>query len=160
MAAKKKAPKRDTKPRSPVTVIELLSPSNKAAGEDRNDYLAKRRQILRGQTHLVEIDLGRGGQRPSPPDLPPCDYYALVSRYGDRPNLGYWPIGLRDPLPILPIPLDGDDPPARLDLKSVLDQTYDAAHYADYIYQETPDPRLSAADGAWARGLIPAVVAR
>ena len=146
---------RDRRNRRVVTVIELLSPSNKSPGEDRDDYLAKRRQILAGHTHLVEIDLRRGGTRPSPPDLPQCDYYALVSRYVDRPRVGFWPIGMRDLLPVLPIPLDDPDPPVSLDLKAVLDRAYDAADYAKYIYQETPEPPLSAEDDTWARARIP-----
>jgi hypothetical protein len=146
---------RDRRNRRVVTVLELLSPSNKRPGEDRDDFLAERRQALAGQTHWVEIDLRRGGERPEPPDLPACDYYALVSRYADRPRVGFWPIGLRDPLPVLPIPLDDPDPPVRLDLKAVLDETYDAADYGKYIYQETPEPPLSAADAAWARSFIP-----
>lgn len=79
---------RDRRNRRVITVIELLSPSNKTPGPDRNDYLRKRRELLRSPTHFVEIDLRRGaGERPYPPDLPPCDYYALVSRYEDRPHL-------------------------------------------------------------------------
>jgi hypothetical protein len=56
---------RDRRNRRVVTVIELLIPSNKSPGSDRDDYLAKRRQVLAGMTHLVEIDLRRGGSRPS-----------------------------------------------------------------------------------------------
>lgn len=145
---------RDRRNRRVITVLELLSPTNKAPGEDRDDYLAKRRQVLAGQTHLVEIDLRRGGQRPSPPELPPCAYYALVSRYEDRPRVGFWPIGLRDLLPTLPIPLAQTDPPVCLDLKAVLDRTYDLADYGKYIYEETPEPPLSAEDESWARGVI------
>jgi Protein of unknown function (DUF4058) len=145
---------RDRRNRRVVTVVELLSPSNKTRGPDHDDYLAKRRQVLAGQTHLVEIDLRRGGQRPSLPELPACDYYALVSHYEDRPSVGFWPVGLRDSLPVLPIPLALPDPPVRLDLKAVLDRAYDDADYGKYIYQETPDPPLSAADEAWARALI------
>ncbi len=146
---------RDRRNRRVITVIELVSPSNKK-GEDRSVYVAKRLQIMRSQTHFVEIDLCRGGQRPSLPELPQCDYYALVSQQNDRRRIGFWPIGLRDPLPVLPIPLDGDTPPARLDLKFVLDRTYDAARYANYIYQENPDPPLSPADEAWAKAIISA----
>jgi hypothetical protein len=146
---------RDRRNRRVVTVIELLSPSNKAPGEDREDYLAKRRQILAGQTHLVEIDLRRGGTRPGPPELPTCDYYALVSRYEDRPSVGFWPIGLREPLPILPIPLDVPDPAVSLDLKAVLDRAYDAVSYGKYIYQEMPEPPLLAEDERWARAILP-----
>jgi hypothetical protein len=45
-----------------VTVLEVLSPKNKQAGEGRNQYEAKRRKILESQTHLVEIDLLRQGR--------------------------------------------------------------------------------------------------
>lgn len=147
---------RDRRNRRVVTVIELLSPSNKGPREDREDYLAKRRQILAGNTHLVEIDLRRGGQRPDIPSLPPCDYYALVSQYEDRPKLGFWPIGLRDPLPVIPIPLSLPDPPVELDLKAVLDRAYDAADYGKYIYHDTPEPPLAEDDAAWAKGVIAA----
>ncbi len=146
---------RDRRNRRVITVIELVSPSNKK-GNDRDVYLSKRLQILRSQTHFVEIDLCRGGPRPSMPELPVCDYYALVGQNTNRRRIGFWPIGLRDPLPILPIPLDGDTPPARLDLKAVLDQTYDAARYGNYIYQEAPDPPLSVADEAWAKTILSA----
>ena len=45
-----------------VTVIELLSPSNKVAGaEGRKSFLAKRREITSSKAHWVEIDLLRQG---------------------------------------------------------------------------------------------------
>src|SRR6267142_1587081 len=125
---------RDRRNRRIVTAIELLSPSNKNPGSDRDDHLAKRRQVLASQTHFVEIDLRRGGSRPSLPELPPCAYYALVSRYEDRPRLGFWPIGLSDALPVIPIPLSPPDPDVLLDLKVVLDRAYDAPDYGKYIY--------------------------
>lgn len=142
---------RDRRHRRVITVIEVLSPSNKAPGGDRDDYLAKRRQVLAGQTHLVEIDLRRGGVRPDLPVLPSCDYYALVSRYEDRPRIDFWPIGLRESLPRIPIPLALPDPPVWLDIRSVLDRAY----YGKYIYDETPDPPLRADDEAWAREIVP-----
>src|SRR5262249_39460723 len=48
-----------------VTVIEVLSPTNKSAAPGRKEYLRKRRQIFKTATSLVEIDLLRGG-RPMP----------------------------------------------------------------------------------------------
>src|SRR5437870_2816223 len=46
-----------------VTVIEMLSPTNKAGGsEGRNRYLAKQTELLRSETHLIEIDFLRGGE--------------------------------------------------------------------------------------------------
>jgi hypothetical protein len=144
---------RDMRKRRLITVIELLSPSNKTSGDDRNAYLGKRAEVLAGPTHLVEIDLRRGGKRPSPPDLPTCDYYALVSRYENRPKVDFWPFGLRDPLPIIPVPLTMSDPSIPLDLKAILDITHDLYHYANHIYVETPEPPLSPEDETWARGI-------
>ena len=141
---------RDRQNRRIVTVVELLSPANKTPGADRDAYLGQRGEILAGQTHLVEIDLWRGGTRPHPPELPPCDYYALASRYEDRPRLGFWPIALRERLPVVRVPLAAPDSDARLDLQAVLDRAYDAAGFGAYIYSETPDPPLSADDAAWA----------
>ena len=45
-----------------VTVIEILSPTNKLPGEGRRQYEQKRMNLLATYTHLVEIDLLRAGQ--------------------------------------------------------------------------------------------------
>jgi hypothetical protein len=93
--------------------------------------------------------------RPSPPDLPPCDYYVLVSRHEQRPEVDFWPLGLRLPLPKIPIPLLNPDPDATLDLQAILHRAYDAAEYGKYIYNETPEPPLSSDDETWARAVVP-----
>lgn len=147
---------RDRRDRRVVTVIELLSPTNKRRGPDRDAYLSKRNGVLASQTHLVEIDVRRGGERPSLPSLPDCDYYVLVSRYEARPRTGFWPIELRDALPTISVPLSDPDPPIELDLQQLLHQTYDSADYGKTIYSETPDPPLSPADAQWARQFVPA----
>ena len=46
-----------------VTVIELLSPTNKSAGDGRTEYLVKRTNIFHTPASLVELDLLRGGLR-------------------------------------------------------------------------------------------------
>lgn len=45
-----------------VTVIEILSPTNKRFGKRRVAYEEKRREVLGSRTHLVEIDLLRSGK--------------------------------------------------------------------------------------------------
>ena len=72
---------RDRHSRALVTVIELLSPTKKERGPDRDQYITKRRCILASPAHLVEIDLLRGFERMPLKDLPPCDYVVMVSRY-------------------------------------------------------------------------------
>ena len=70
---------RDREGRDLVTVIELLSPSNKRAGDDRESYLKKRSELLRSPAHLVEIDLLRGWTPMPHEGRPECDYSVMVS---------------------------------------------------------------------------------
>ncbi|MEP7199988.1 MAG: DUF4058 family protein, partial [Chloroflexota bacterium] len=44
-----------------VTVIELLSHTNKQKGHEREQYLEKRESLLESDVHFVEIDLLRAG---------------------------------------------------------------------------------------------------
>jgi hypothetical protein len=145
---------RDRRSRELVTVVELLSPSNKRLGSDRDQYLAKREQILGSSAHLVEIDLLRGGKPMPVLDRPDCDYSVLVSRVNQRPDAGFWPIRMRSHLPEIPIPLRAPDADARLDLQAILHRLYDAAGYEDYIYGGDPDPPLAQEDLAWARTFV------
>jgi Protein of unknown function (DUF4058) len=137
-----------------VTVMELLSPSNKYVSPDREQYLAKARHIQRSWVHFVEIDLLRGGPRMPWLDMPACDYCVVVSRFERRPKAGFWPIRLRDRLPEIPIPLRRGDADARLDLQHVLHRIYDAAGYQYHIYSGPPEPPLSPADAAWAEPFL------
>jgi hypothetical protein len=146
----------DKRERRVVTVLELLSPANKTPGPDHDAYLGKRGSVLASRAHFVEIDLRRVGTRPQPPELPNCDYYALVSRYQDRPRIDIWPCSLRERLPVIPIPLTPPDPDVPLDLQELLNRVYDAAGYEKYIYAEMPRPPLTPADAQWAQQFVPA----
>lgn len=75
----------------------------------------------------------------------------LVSRVESRPSAEFWPFGLRDPIPTIPVPLGRDDPDAVLDLRAVLDRVYDESAYEDYLYLGELNLRLSVEDAAWAR---------
>jgi hypothetical protein len=146
---------RDRRSRELVTVVELLSPSNKQPGPDREQYLAKRWQLLRSNVHLVEIDLLRGGPRLPLEDLPDCDYCVMVSQVEQRPKVSLWPIRLRDRLPSIPIPVRAPHPSASLDLQEMLHRLYDVGGYEAYIYSGTPQPPLSPEDAAWAKQFLP-----
>jgi hypothetical protein len=146
---------RDRQTRELVTVIELLSPSNKRPGSDRDQYLAKRRALLSSHAHLVEIDLLRGGHPMPLAHRPPCAYSILVSRAEQRRAADFWPIALRQRLPEVPIPLRASDSDARVDLQDLLHRIYDAAGYEHFIYAGLPAPALSPEDADWARSLVP-----
>jgi len=145
---------RDRRNRDVVTIIELLNPSNKNPGPDREQYLGKRRQILLSNSHFVEIDLLRGGPRLPVDGLAPCDYYALVSRVESRPQVGVWPIQLREPLPAIPVPLRKPDESVSLDLQQLIHRVYDGAGYASHIYAGSPKPPLTPNDQEWAESIL------
>jgi hypothetical protein len=141
---------RDRRNRQLVTIVELLSPSNKAPGDDWEQYQTKRTEALKSLAHLVEIDLLRGG-RPMPErDRPKSSYGVMVSRVEERPTAGFWPIALRDRPPTIPVPLR-ENAYATLDLQAMLHRVYDHGTYAEEIYESDPVPALEAADLAWAR---------
>lgn len=139
-----------------VTVIELLSPTNKRPGQHRREYLEKRMDYLESRVHLVEIDLLRRWSRmPLEGMLPPCDYLAIVSVSYKRPACDVWPISLRQPLPVLPIPLLKPDPTVPLDLNKALQTVYQRGRYHSRIdYDQRPDPPLAKEDEKWAASLL------
>ena len=147
---------RDRRSRELLTIIELLSPSNKKSGADHEQYLAKRRELIRSPANLVEIDLLRGGRAMPAEPRPECDYSVLVSRAERRPNVDFWPIRLRERLPEIPIPLRNDVDDARIDLQETLHRAYDGPGYENFIYSGEPHPALSAEDATWARAFLPA----
>lgn len=140
-----------------VTIIEVLSPTNKIRGSrGRTSFMEKRRETMESDVHWVEIDLLRSGS-PSVtrPPLQPSDYRILVSRAGERNKARYWPVRLRQPLPTFGIPLRGNDPDVPLDLSKVLIATYDDAAYDLSIdYRKEPEPPLSKLDKTWAHQLL------
>jgi hypothetical protein len=137
-----------------VTVLELLSPGNKRPGSDgRAEYLAKRAKVLDSPTHLVEIDLLRGGERlPLVTPLPPGEYFVIVSRHERRPKAKIYGWPLRHSLPKIDVPLKLGDGDVLLELQAVLDTVYDRARYdrsLDYTAELLPPP--SDADAQWVR---------
>lgn len=104
--------------------------------------------------HYVELDLLRGNRRLPVEDLPPCSYCALVSRVEERPEVGLWPVTLRDPLPTISVPLRAPDADVSLDLLAVFARAFSAGGYDRYIYEGSPDPPLAEEDFAWAAELL------
>jgi uncharacterized protein DUF4058 len=96
------------------------------------------------------------GKRPWPEEnLPDSPYLAALIR-ARHIQAEVWPIGLRERLPILPVPLRQSDPDVPLDVQAALNTLYDEARYAltlDYD-QPPPEPPLSEADAAWAAECI------
>ena len=149
----------DRRNRAVVTAIEVLSPSNKSPSGDRAAYLAKRQRYQIGGTNLVEIDLLRDGPRLPIDGLPPCDYYAMACGAADWPAVRLWPVGIRDPLPVIAVPLSAADADVTLDLRAAMDRSYDA-QYERYIYNDDLSPPITPADAAWAAAVAVSVARR
>jgi hypothetical protein len=140
-----------------ITLIEVLSPSNKTPGSAGYDsYRSKRREILNSKTHLVEIDLLRKGRPPYPKaGLLLSEYQVHVCAQRRHREEFVWPIKLRERLPVIRIPLKHEDPDVPLDLQEVLTTAYDRAGY-DLIldYRRDPDPPLPSEHWQWAEELL------
>jgi hypothetical protein len=137
--------------RSLVTVIEVLSPTNK--GQGYAEYRNKRLGILEQRAHLVEIDLLLGGRRHQLRDpLPSGDVYAYVTREHRRPIVDVYAWSLRDVLPTIPVPLKTPDPDVGLDIAAVFATTYERGRYARSLRYDAPPPApLDADTVTWAR---------
>jgi hypothetical protein len=139
--------------REVVTVIEILSPSNKVSGaRGRDSYAEKRQQVMASASHFVEIDLLRAGHRFGPnEELGPHQYLVNVSRAERRPRATLWPIRLDQRLPTIPVPVLPGDPDATLDLQTLLTEVYDGGGYQYEIdYTQEPVPRLPPTWKRWA----------
>ncbi len=154
-----------------VTLIEILSPSNKRQGADREAYECKQQEVLESDANLIEIDLLRAGERiyghlmladvvdQLPPPLP--DYLVLVNRAAKRHlrEAAYqiFPVALRDTLPCIPVPLRGEYADVPLDLQYAVNRAYDRGPYrrgaVDYS-KDPPPPKLREADADWAHELV------
>ncbi len=140
-----------------VTVLEVLSPANKIRGSaGRKSFLEKRREMLATKVHWIEIDLLRTGE-PSLARLAraACDYRIVAARCQECRYGKFWPVSVRQTLPVIGVPLRGKDPDVALDLGVVFRAAYDNARYDISLdYRREPQPPLSREDAAWAAKLL------
>lgn len=142
---------RDTRSRAVITTIEILSPYNKApATRGREAFLRKRQAVLASQTHWIEIDLLRAGERP-PEVRGRGDYYTLLHRSDAGPWYAVWGWQLHDRLPTIAVPLRASDADVALDLQVILETVYRRGHYAEALdYRAAvPQPPLTPGDSTW-----------
>ncbi len=145
-----------------VDVIEIISPANKY-GDGAREYLDRRRELLRANVHLLEVDLVRQGARiPLAGATPPAAYYVYLSRTQRRPFTQLWAMALPDTLPTVPVPLLPPDPDVPLDLQAAVDACFALVGYERLIdYTSTPPPPvMPAEDVAWVDATLRAVELR
>ncbi|WP_394796394.1 DUF4058 family protein [Armatimonas sp.] len=144
-----------------ITTIEVLSPANKSTTVGRREYLQKQALALESESHLLEIDLLRGGRYilAPPEDLlraecPTWDYLLCLHRARGA-EFEYWPVHLTERLPRVAVPLTEGIPDVVLDMQDVLDRAYDFGGLARSIsYAAEPEPPLLPAALEWATELL------
>ena len=144
-----------------VTVIEVLSPSNKVPGDGQEKYLKKRRELRDGRVSLVEIDLVRTGKRLLPvplADLPPeyrTPYLVWARRGWQATDVEVYRVPLSERLPAINVPLRQTDADVTLDLQALIEQCYRNGGYEDDIdYRADPDPPLDKEEARWVDALL------
>lgn len=145
-----------------VTVIEVLSLSNKSPGEGQELYRRKQRELKDGQVNLVEIDLLRAGDRVLAiglsriPVTHRTPYQVCVYRAAaDVPCYEIYRVPLRERLPVIKLPLRPTDADITLDLQALIDQCYRNGGYDEDIdYSVEPEPPFEVEDARWADALL------
>jgi len=138
-----------------VTVIEVLSPTNKTE-PDRLNYRTKMQHFRQEGVHVVELDLLLGGIRLAVVDpIPAGDYFAFVSRCEKFPLSDVYSWSIRRLLPKISVPLKRPDPDITLDLAAAFTATFDQGGYARRVRYDLPLPgNLSEADREWVKSII------
>jgi hypothetical protein len=144
-----------------VTVIEVLSPSNKYAGAGRTLYERMQEECRQGGVNLVEIDLLRSGPWALlvPEELVPDSHrtpYRVFVYCPRKGALGYfYRVPLRERLPVIKVPLRQGDEDVPLDLQALIELCYRNGGYDEDIdYERDPIPPLAPADARWADALL------
>lgn len=143
--------------RSIVTVIELLSPTNKVSNSvGRASFLQKRRAVLASAAHWMEIDFLREGLRTvNLAASSDAEYQVYLSRAGGKREGLVWPILLSQRLPTVSVPLRPHDQDVTLDLQDAFAHVYDIGGYdLDIDYTGDPVTPLTPEQARWARDLL------
>ena len=105
--------------------------------------------------HLLEIDLLRRGERPMEhPFLPKAHYIVSLVRAGIG-KAQIWAMNIKDPLPVVPIPLKHPDEDNFLDLDEAFKDLYQQGVFEKSIdYTEMPPPpAFTEEEIQWINGL-------
>ncbi len=146
-----------------ITVVEVLSLSNKRDPLSRKLYLKTRDELDAAGVHLVEIDLLRSGPhldrtpRNDHAEVARSPYLVTVTRHnlddGSR-HIGMYGAPLRQRLPVVSIPLRPTDEDVLLDVQAVLNDAYERGGYDILDYSQPSVPPLSRDEAEWAAVVV------
>lgn len=143
-----------------ITVLEVLSPSNKLESVDRERYLRKRISFINSGANLVEIDLVRQGAPVFPASVRKllatagACYGVCVFRAARSEEQEVYPTRFRERLPTIRVPLRPTDADVPLDLQGLVDQCHERGRYHLLNYRQTLNPPLSSDEASWVEQLL------
>src|SRR5947209_987281 len=141
-----------------VTVVDLVSPTNKLTPVGRSAYLDKRREGKGAGASLVELDLVLQGQPTleyARDGLPDWDYAVTVTRSTQPERYEIYTATLQKRLPRFRLPLAADDRDTVLDLHTAFARCYDQGGFASRIdYCRDPPAPLGEEDRNWLDGVL------
>jgi hypothetical protein len=136
-----------------ITLVEVVSPSNKTSCAGRQAYLSKRNDCKLAGNSFVEIDLVLQGQpmlEYSREGMPDWDYAVTVTRPTQPERHEIYTTTLQKRLPRFRLPLASDDRDNVLDLQNVFTSCYKQGSFAAKIdYQLDPVTRLTDDNRKW-----------
>ncbi len=141
-----------------ITLIEVVSPTNKTTPEGRQAYLAKRDEVRSVRSNIVEIDLVLQGDpmlEYTRDDLPEWDYAVTVTRATQPERHEIYTSTLQKRLPRFRLPLASDDRDTVLDLQATFSRCYDQGDFGDAVdYRSEPMTKIEDEDRDWIRGFL------
>src|SRR5438067_7962044 len=136
-----------------VTLVDVVSPTNRTTSSGRQAYLDTRKEARAGGATLVEIDLVLQGQPMldySRENLPEWDYAVTVTRASQPERHEIYTATLQKRLPRFRLPLASDDRDTVLDLHTAFSRCYDQVGFANRVdYKRDPTTKLNDAHRAW-----------
>lgn len=141
-----------------VTLIEVVSPKDKATDQGRAAYLETRRDALRQGAGVVEIDLTLQGRPMLEYDrsgLPEWHYAVTVTRSSQPDRHEIYTSTLQKSLPRFRLPLAPDHRDVLVDLQAAFARAYDQGDFASRIvYSTEPEATLPETARAWMHDLL------
>jgi hypothetical protein len=141
-----------------VTLLDVVSPANKATAAGRTAYLEQRRRAKEAGANVVEIDLVLQGQPTleySRAGLPDWDYAITVTRATQPERHEIYTTTLQKRLPRFRLPLAPDDRDTGLDLGAIVERCYVEGGFSGRIdYRREPAVTLDEEDRRWLQDML------
>lgn len=141
-----------------ITLVDVVSPTNKLNPCGRQAYLDKRREARVQNASIVEVDLVMQGQPMldySRDGLPDWDYAVTVTRSTQPERYEIYTSTIQKRLPRFKLPLAVDDRDTVVDLQAAFARCYDQGGFGGNVdYRKDPPVVAADEDRRWIQDLM------